>query len=343
VQNFSTNATWTLQTATPGTYSVRVAVRVGATGGAQATSAPVAFTFDPVVVGPATGVTLTPSAPSPHVQGTEVLWTAAASGSTGYLYQFWISSGGTWQVVQPYSTSATWTMPSSQPVGTYSVAVWVRTASTVGSFDKQAIVSYQIATGVVPPATGVTLTPSLPSPLTQGAEVIWTAAGSGSTGYQYQFWVNTGGTWSIVQPYSTTATWTMPASQPAGTYSVAVWVRTASTLGSFDKQAIVNYQIVGAPVPPATGVTLTPSQASPLTQGTEVIWTAAGSGSTGYQYQFWINVGGTWQVVQPYSATTTWTMPTSQPAGTYTVAVWVRTASTVSSFDTQALVNYVIQ
>ena len=111
-----------------------------------------------------------------------------------------------------------------------------------------AAVPYQV-NSVVTPATNVTLqaTPASPTGLT--AAVTFTADGTGSTtngaptpaiGYSYQFWMNDGTGWVIVQPYSTTATfgpWTPPA---VGTYTFAVWVRTTPALEA---------DVYGSPLP----------------------------------------------------------------------------------------------
>jgi cell wall-associated protease len=77
-----------------------------------------------------------------------------------------------------------------------------------------------------------------------------------------------------------------------------------------------------AQVPPATGVTLTPSQASPAPQGTAVTFTA--QGQSGYQYQFWQLFQARWTIVQPWSAASTWTLPGTAIGG-YQVVVEVRT------------------
>jgi hypothetical protein len=117
-------------------------------------------------------------------------------------------------------------MPANLPPGSYSVSVYVRSATT-SSVDAQTSVSYVLS--ATAPATGVTLSPSAPSPLKVGTPLTFTAQGVGGVGtYQYKFYLNTGTGWQIVQNYSTQSTWTFTPTAP-GTYYVTVYVRTSST------------------------------------------------------------------------------------------------------------------
>jgi hypothetical protein len=73
-----------------------------------------------------------------------------------------------------------------------------------------------------------------------------------------------------------------------------------------------------------------------------VIFTAAGQGAANYQYEFWLTSGSTSTMVQAYSTTATWTLPTTTPAGTYYVGVNVRTSTGVAR-DASNTIIYVIQ
>ncbi len=83
-----------------------------------------------------------------------------------------------------------------------------------------------------PQATGLTLTLTPPSPLLRtltSAPTVFTAAATGGTGvYEYRFWLDSGAGFQVVQQYSTQATYILPATLPAGTYSVRADVRTGS-------------------------------------------------------------------------------------------------------------------
>jgi uncharacterized protein YcfL len=268
-----------------------------------------------------------------------VTFTAQGQGSPfPYQYRFDWYDGTKWTTVQPYSSVNTWTMPASTPIGSsYWVAVYVRTSPLVAS-DAVGYLRYAVNPT---PATGVTITSSVPSPSFSGTAVTFTAQGQGSTGpYQYRFDWYDGTKWTTVQPYSATNTWTMPSSTPIGSgYWVAVYVRT-TTLVASDAVGYMKYAVI-ANNPPATGLILTTTPPSPSAVGTTVTVTAQGQGSTGYQYRFDWYDGTKWNIAQPFSATNTWTLPNA-PAGSYWVAVFVRTTPNVA-YDQVQYVRYTFQ
>jgi hypothetical protein len=328
VRDYGADASWTMPAQPAGFYQVAVYART-APGNDVNTVAN--FRFVPAVNPPATSVTLAPDQQSPHVQGTAVIWTATPVGGSGHEYEFWLNTGGTWALVQNYGPSATWTMPANQGLGTYQVAVYVRTAP---GNDVNTVANYRIVSSATPPQS-VTLAPNLPSPRAQGTSVTWTATPVGGADHEYQFWLNTAGTWSLVRDYAPTATWTMEG-LAAGNYQVTVYVRTSPTNAI---NTVANYTIIPAFNPPAAALTLSPTQPSPHPQGSAVDFRAEGFGSTGYQYQFWLNTNGTWAMVQDFSSDDTWTMPADQAIGTYQVAAYVHTGALVE-FDVPAVVTY---
>jgi len=73
-------------------------------------------------------VTVSPA--GPVVAGTPVEWTATARGGTAPLqYQFWLSDGSTWTLLQDWGANAKapWTPTAA---GSYSVQVWVHSAGS---------------------------------------------------------------------------------------------------------------------------------------------------------------------------------------------------------------------
>jgi len=192
--------------------------------------------------------------------------------------------------------------------------------------------------GNFPKATGVTVAANPASPAFPGTSVVFTAAGSGGTAgsYLYQFSLFDGATWTTVQAYSSTATWTwnMPLTQMPGNYTIRVQVQTNPGPNA-DAQATRNYTVTQFPV--ATGVTLSASPTSPQTHaaGLSITFTAVGSGSAfPYQYQFILTKtgpGGSTTLVQDWSSSATWTWnntvtPSTNTAGSYTVQVKARTS-----------------
>jgi len=277
---------------------------------------------------PATGATITTNLPSPQLPGTPVVFTAAGAGSTSpYDYQFWLLSGTTWTMVQAYGNGASWTLPGTTPAGNYTVAVEVRTSPLVPRDAYGTNLAFKVGWT---PATGATITPSLPSPQPVGTAITFTAAGAGSTNaYDYQFWLNNGTAWTMVQAYGNGAAYTLPSYMPPGTYSIAVEVRTSPLVARDAYGTNVDNYVISSLK--ATGATITASAASPQPSGTPVTFTAAGKGSTlPYDYQFWLYNGSTWTMVQAYGNGASWVMPGTTPAGTYSIAVEVRTSPTVA-------------
>jgi hypothetical protein len=322
VQDWSPTSTWTMIDLPEGNYSVVADVWLGLTPNApDASSAPIAMQLRNQA---ATGVTLTASKPSPQVAGTAVTFTAAGQGSSGYDYRFSLSTNnGPYVLVQDYGNGATWALPTSTAVGNYRVKVDTRT-STLVAVDATTTMDFSIS------AVGVAVAASLTSPQLVGTTVTFTASpvlsGVPFPFYQYRFWLYTNGVPAIVQDWSETATWVLPGGT-AGSFTVQADIRV-NTTGNRNATAQIAFVIQN---PFATGVLLTPSLASPQAVGTAVTFTAEGQGSTAaYQYRFWLWSGATVTLVQDWSASATWALVDSTPAGTYIVQVDVRTNS--SSF-----------
>ena len=349
VQDWSATDTWTLPSTTlEGDYVVLADVKTDPASTVRDTYTALVYTLQAGALSPATGVTLTASAPSPHLAGTAVTFTAAGQGSTSYLYRFWLSTdnGATFTVVQDWSVADTWTLPAATPVGTFLVIADVKSNAVSTVRDAYTWMNYAIVDVAVVPATGVTLTASAPSPHVAGTSVIFTAAGEGSTGYRYRFWLSPdgGNTFSVAQNWSATATWTLPASTAVGTYLVVADVTTDPAGTVRDAYTWMSYAVVATALPPATGVTLTADSPSPHTAGTDVIFTAAGQGSTGYLYRFWLtsNGGLTFTTVQDWSTTATWTLPGTTGTGSYQVIADVKTDPASTLRDAYTWFDYVI-
>jgi hypothetical protein len=174
--------------------------------------------------------------------------------------------------------------------------------------------------------------------------VTFTAVGSGGSGsYEFRFSFFNGVAWTLVQNYSSTATWTLPGSTVAGAYNVSVDIRNAGSIVDRDAVAFLGYQVIPQPAPVAS-VTLFADQATPHTAGTPVTFAAVGSGGSGsYEFRFSFFNGTTWTLVQNYSSTATWTLPGSTVAGAYNVTVDIRNAGSIIDRDAFVFFPYVIQ
>ena len=78
-----------------------------------------------------------------------------------------------------------------------------------------------------------------------GTSVAFTAAASGGSGsYEYRFWLLTGSTWTMVQDYSTSATWNWNTAGVApGYYLVAVHSRNVGSTPASEAGNTYNYLV----------------------------------------------------------------------------------------------------
>lgn len=202
--------------------------------------------------------------------------------------------------------------------------------------------SVTVIVSAPPAASGVTLTDLPPSPQLPGAQILFTAAGSGGSGsYEYEFWLFNGSTWSKVRSYSTVPTWSWNTTGlPAGAYSVAANVRALGSTAAVEAVAYVPYQITT----PATTLLLTPNIASPQLPGTTVTFGAAASGGSGtYEYRFWVFDGTTWTLGQDYSPLPTFIWNTTGlTAGNYQLAADVRNVASPAYREAVFYLNYTL-
>jgi hypothetical protein len=180
---------------------------------------------------------------APQVVGTPITFIAtAANGTAPYSYKWFVSPDGvTWTILQNWSASNTYTWTPTVANSAFRVGVWVRSANnTTDSYDNPQ--SNGSIAFPVNPATQLTLTSltsNLPSGQPVGTPITFTATAAGGIApYQYKWFVSDGKTWTEMQDWSTSNTWTWTPTSPGGNPRVAVWVRSAgSTVDAYDNPA----------------------------------------------------------------------------------------------------------
>jgi hypothetical protein len=346
-QAYSTTAAFTWKTSglLAGTYLYTVWVRDTSSAGALCNNYGCYDAFLPgtaytLTTQPCTSVAVSAAQVSPQESGTAVTFTATASGCPHPFYEFWIlAPGGDWNIVQAYSTNATFNWNTTGSLaGTYVYTVWAHDSGSAGtSCDgfgcKDALFPGTAYTLTTTPCASMSASASPASPQASSTVVAFTGVASGCPHPLYQFWILApGGSWTIVQAYSTSATFNWNTiGLVAGNYLYTVWVRdsgsagtTCNSFGCYD--ALFPGTLYTLTTTPCASVTDSATPASPQLSGTGVTFTAVASGCPHPLYQFWILApGGTWTIVKAFSTTATFNWNTTGlAAGTYLYTVWVR-------------------
>ena len=317
LQPFSSNPSfsWNTTGVVPGTFQIAVWVRqLGGGSSSYEAAAGGAYTL-----AGCTGATLTPG-PSSIEGATTVSFTATATGCPTPDFEYWVlPPGGYWQVLRAYSSVPTFSWSTGGlPRGTYQLAVWARQhGSGTATYEAGAGGAYAL-TG----CSSATLAPA-PGSYPVTGTLSFTATAAGCSAPDYEFWMLApGGSWRIVQAYSSTATlsWTTTGLAP-GTYQVAVWVRQHGSSGASGYQAFAGggYTLTGC-----SSATLSPAPGS-FTHGTTISFVAGSSGCANPEYEYWVLApGGSWQLLRGYGAAAFNWNTAGLPLGTYQIAVWVR-------------------
>lgn len=174
--------------------------------------------------------------------------------------------------------------------------------------------------------SSASLTPSVGASQPPGASIVFTASSTRCTTPEYRFWMQPpGGGWTPTTSFGG-GTWTWnTAGLASGTYELGVWARQSGVASAYEAYGLTSFQLgVGGCV--STG--LTPAYAAPLVKGARVTFTASSTACSSPQYEFWLlPPGGSWTMVQPYGAATTWQLDSNlNPSGNLQVGVWAREA-----------------
>ena len=182
----------------------------------------------------------------------------------------------------------------------------------------------------------------LPGAFKNGSVIDFTAASTGCSNPQYEFWVRApAGLWTIAQPYGASPAFAWDtASHLAGAYQVAVWVENSGDpTSTYEAGAGGTYTLVGcataslAPVPGSYPV------------GGAVSFTASSAGCASPLYEFWVKApGGYWTIKQLYSASAQFSWSTAGLVpGAYQVAVWATDqGSSLSTYQSGAGGTYAL-
>ena len=225
--------------------------------------------------------------------------------------------------------------------GVYNVSTLIHDGSSPGPVTIHTVVTVGVASPNA--CTAANLSANKTSPQATGTAVTFTVSAIGGCPVpQVAFYVYSSnkGTWTLVQPYSTSKTWNLNyADMPtAGTYTVDAWVRNSTgSTAPYESFGLMSWVVGGC----NSAVT------SNGGAGTVYTTTPAGVDCGAPEYQVWMTGNGRgWFIAQPWSTTATFdaSSVTGLSAGTYTIDVWVRQSGTGLAsgyYETWGLATYI--
>jgi hypothetical protein len=345
----STTLAWNTSTLTEGTYQVGVWVKQIGSLASYDAFAFVTYTLT-VGGGHCAVPQLAPGVSSPQAAGSSILFTASSTGCTSPLYRFYIRDlAGTWHVVQDFSPTTTYNWTPASPVstntaGTYLVGIWAKAVGSTNTYDDFYFLTYTLTSGT-PCTVNIAAVPGTGA--TAGTPVTWTATALNCTaGSKYRFWVNPpGGSFGIVQDYTTTNTYHWTQSVP-GTNQVGVWVLQPGSTAAYDAFAFTTFTLKPTSTPQVCGsVGVASDVASPQNLGAVVHFTATANGCSSPQYQWWLrDTSANWAIVQDFAHSNsafTWNTFGLMP-GTYLLGVWARQTGSTASYEAYSFITYTV-
>ncbi|HEY1456316.1 MAG TPA: glycosyl hydrolase family 18 protein [Candidatus Dormibacteraeota bacterium] len=177
------------------------------------------------------------------------------------------------------------------------------------------------------------------SPQIPGASVTFTGSALCAGTAEYRFWIQPpGGSFSLQQDHSTSATWTWNTTGlPLGQYTVQVDARNQGSASTLDTYSRMTFQLALCVTP-----TLTSDKAPPQLLGTAITFTPAVTCQGTPEYRFWVQPpGGSWSIAQDYGVASTFRWDTSALGyGNYNIGVHVRTAGTSVPYESYTSTPY---
>jgi hypothetical protein len=275
------------------------------------------------------GASLTTDSQSPQPPGTTVILTGSSTCPGPPEYRFWVQPpGGSWGVVQDYSTAGTYTWNTTgKPQGSYGLEVDVRDQGATDTYEKVSNLTYVLGT---PICRSPTLSASPATSAGTGSSVTFSATSSSCPNPRYRFWVQSpGGPWVIKQDYSTSNTFTWTGTGLAGSYGIEVDVRDQSSSVSYDSVKNLTYTLTGC-----TSTRFSTDKASPQGTGSTIVLTGTSTCPGTPVYRFWTQApNGRWTVVQDYSPTSTFSWSGTGLAGVYGLEVDVRDQGGTDTYE----------
>jgi hypothetical protein len=293
-----------------------VDITVTTPGGTSATAAADGFTYSDRCV----TALVDAAGASSTVIGRVVHFVASSTGCPNPTYKFLLKRpGAAWKVVRAFGSNLWDWNTKGLAAGTYRVRVWANESGhSTAAAEAIDEIEFKLNSAAGSCTTAL-LSYTGPSSRPAGADVNFTATSAGCSSPMYEFWVGSGGKWTLTRTFSSTPTWTWHSTGKApGIYEVHVWANQKGHSTSA-------WESVGSATVTLTGcasATIDPITTSGLA-GSTIVLTADSGGCPNPWYEFWVQyLDGSWHLIQGFGgATFNWNTGGLAP-GSYEVHVW---------------------
>jgi len=337
-QDFSANSAWSWVTPANqalGTYTVEVDAKNQGSSPAAGFDTSARMTFRlALCVTPTMTADLSP----PRLPGTVITITSAVTCQGTPEYRYWVlPPGGAWTMVQDYSSSPAFRWDTTHlGYGDYYVSVHVRTTTdTSVAYESFQSIPYSLRSCIAP-----ALTTDKASPQPTGTHIALNGSATCDGTPQYRFMIQPpGGAWSVVQDFSSTASYPWVASGPGGTYNLELDAKSAAAPASSMTSVALGYSLASC-----TAAALASAPSAPQVPGPVVALTATATCPGTPQYRFTVkNPSAVSTIVQDYGGASTFNWNTTGLAlGDYTLTVDVRNVGATNATEANAGVDYLL-
>lgn len=291
-----------------------------------------------IVSPPCANPTVSAGTPSPQPAGIKIQLAATSTTCTNPIYEFWLQNpNGAWSMQKGFG-GPSWTWDTRGfAAGTYTVHVWSnQDTSDEATWQSYAELKYTV---LEPPRCATASLSPASASVPAGTTVKFIAASTACITPLYAFWLRKpSGAWSLLQPLSTLATWSLnTAGLAPGNYTVHAW----ATQEGHSRVTWEAYASSTVSVTVCASASISPPTATQAA-GAPVSFTGGSSGCVSPNYEFWVQYpNGRWYLKQGWGpAAFTW-KTTGLAPGRYTVHVWanqlVDRGATWEAFATSAV------
>lgn len=286
--------------------------------------------------------------------GSTTTFTADSNCNGTPEYRWWVQTPATeitpvnWVMKKDWDTDKTFSWDTAgSPAGDYLVSAWIRVKGSSNNseiFDISPYTNFKLTANQAA-CDSAEITPETETP---GGVHSFQGSSNCGTDAQYRWWIlPPGGTWQLVQDFSSSTTFDWNAAGKApGNYKVGVHARTADGSKTFSGAPAFDFTVANTPSPspsqtpsPCNQASLSASSTSPKPKGGTYKFTGNSNCGAGVQYRYWVlSPSAGWQLKQDWTSSTTFNWNTSGlSSGTYLIGIHAKSTAGTTFTSAPAL------